>query len=175
MLLHLLHTLMRSRGHGVHSPSAFDFITNVACQPLPFYGYDTLAAECRGVALAQAKLALRVVNRLQPASVAITGGISHIATAVKLASSAAVITPDLRSDSAMLIAAASEADALASAIARGVPAIALATRSSLSSECIDALQAALPSGHIIYDRRIAAILLPRTGLEPQAFEIRIPR
>ena len=175
MLLHLLHTLMRSRGHGVHSPSAFDFITNVVCQPLPFYGYDALASECCGVALAQAKLVLRVVNSLQPASVAGLDLAKHIAAAVKLASSSAEITPDLRPRTALLIAPASATEAFAAALEHDVPALILSERKPLNGARIDAMASALRTGHLIYDRQIAAIALPRPDLAPQSFEIRIPR
>lgn len=167
---------MRSRGFGVHSPSAFDFIRHVACERLPYYGYERLAAESPDKrTLAQAKLALRVANRLQPRSVAMTGSPAVLATAVRLACSSAEITADIRSDTSLLIAPADDYKVAETALAKGIAVLLTTTDNPLSRDSIISLMEAISGGHIIYDPQLAAIALPRADLVPQIFEVTIPR
>jgi len=61
--------LRHSHGFGVHSPSAYRFITEVLNQPLPYYGYDRLdklAAEPH-----LARLLFRVLVALGPRRVGV--------------------------------------------------------------------------------------------------------
>lgn len=63
-------------GYGVHSPFAFDLITNVIYEKANYYSYKTLAAQVKGMPRKQRKacgvsskvnrLLFRLVNRLQP-------------------------------------------------------------------------------------------------------------
>lgn len=64
-------------GYGVHSPFAFDFITNVVYEKTPYYAYKTLAQEEKklpalrrrrgaGESLKVKRLLFRLVNRTQP-------------------------------------------------------------------------------------------------------------
>lgn len=67
-------------GYGVHSPFAFDLITNLIYQPTPYYAYRALAAEQKKQAPHQPKewsselkrvnqLLFRLVNRAQPRTI----------------------------------------------------------------------------------------------------------
>ncbi len=39
--------IRHSRGFGIHSPFAFRFVTEVLCQPLPYYGYAAIGRDRR--------------------------------------------------------------------------------------------------------------------------------
>lgn len=71
-------------GYGVHSPFAFDFITNVVYEKTPYYAYKTLAEEEKklpaarrrrgaGESLKVKRLLFRLVNRVQPAVIVDAG------------------------------------------------------------------------------------------------------
>lgn len=65
-------------GYGVHSPFAFDFITNVIYERTPYYAYEDLEKELDGMAKLRGKewkedvprkvrrLLFKMVNRMQP-------------------------------------------------------------------------------------------------------------
>ena len=70
----------RSAGFGIHSPHAFNFVTNVLRGRLPYYAYDDIAAlrqavikesasrwpHPRIISFKNAKLLFRVVNHFNP-------------------------------------------------------------------------------------------------------------
>lgn len=71
-------------GYGVHSPFAFDFITNVVYEKTPYYAYQGLAKEEKklpparrrrgaGESLKVKRLLFRLVNRVQPAVIVDAG------------------------------------------------------------------------------------------------------
>lgn len=71
-------------GYGVHSPFAFDFITNVVYEKTPYYAYRPLAEEEKklpaarrrrgaGESLKVKRLLFRLVNRTQPAFIVDAG------------------------------------------------------------------------------------------------------
>lgn len=71
-------------GYGVHSPFAFDFITNVVYEKTPYYAYQRLAEEEKklppprrrrgmGESLKVKRLLFRLVNRTQPAFIVNAG------------------------------------------------------------------------------------------------------
>ena len=67
--------LWRRRGHGVHSPFAYDFLRRVVAQPYAFYAYphiDTLAAQAE-VRPALARLLYRLCLHVAPHPVAVAG------------------------------------------------------------------------------------------------------
>ncbi|MCK9158896.1 MAG: hypothetical protein M0P00_00165 [Bacteroidaceae bacterium] len=81
----LIFRFRHSLGNGVHSPSAFDFITNVVYAKSPSYDYKELERECKNQFQYKSKdwnhepqrvnrLLFRLVNRVQP-SVVIDAGI----------------------------------------------------------------------------------------------------
>lgn len=94
----------RSAGFGIHSPFAFEFVTGVLCQRLPYYGYAALGAlrrdviacqrshwpHTRIISLKNAKLLFRLANFFGPAAMLQIGTDYGIA-------SAALLTPDSRS------------------------------------------------------------------------------
>lgn len=51
------------RGFGIHSPFAFRFVTEVLCQPLPYYGYADIGRDSR------LRLLLRLTASFRPATV----------------------------------------------------------------------------------------------------------
>lgn len=69
-----------SKGFGIHSPFAFDFVKNVLCEQLPYYAYDyldevrqaiegTLQAQHEHQAVlsaSDARTLFRIVNRFEP-------------------------------------------------------------------------------------------------------------
>lgn len=59
----------RSHGFGVHSPFAFRFITRVLRERAAYYDYALLPGLCPSLPRSKARLLLRVVNFLQPATV----------------------------------------------------------------------------------------------------------
>lgn len=71
-------------GYGVHSPFAFDFITNVVYEKTPYYAYKTLVQEEKklpstqrgggaGESFKVKRLLFRLVNRRQPAVIVDAG------------------------------------------------------------------------------------------------------
>ncbi len=77
-LLHDFKLYRHSRGFGIHSPFAFNFVCNVLCERLPYYAYDYLRDVRRAVlesaprgrhrviSLKSAKLLFRITNRFAP-------------------------------------------------------------------------------------------------------------
>lgn len=74
-------------GYGVHSPFAFDLITQVVYERLPYYAYKTLAAEQKSLARMKGRrwaresqkvnrLLFRLVNRMQPVTLVDAGTLS---------------------------------------------------------------------------------------------------
>lgn len=71
-------------GYGVHSPFAFDLITHVIYERMPYYAYQTLAAkqkelrECgwKHESKKVNRLLFRLVNRTQPATIIDAGTLS---------------------------------------------------------------------------------------------------
>lgn len=74
---HPLSRRLRSRGFGVHSPFAFEFIRQVLAQPCAYYCYARIAslAVSRRDA-ATSRLLFRVALRFRPACVSLQPGIS---------------------------------------------------------------------------------------------------
>lgn len=71
------------RGYGVHSPFAFNLITDVIYQRLPYYQYQSLAeaekrcpADQRYEPRKLKRLLFRLVNEVQPATIADVGRLS---------------------------------------------------------------------------------------------------
>ena len=93
----------RRRGYGVHSPFAFDLITQVIFQPAPYYKYRELADCERRLAREKGKswlyeprrvrrLLFRLVNEVQPDSVVDVGRLSASSLYLRAAREAADYT-----------------------------------------------------------------------------------
>ena len=110
LLLRLLHPFVwllrfrHRRGYGVHSPFAFDFITDVVYQRLPYYKYRELALQERTQAPARGgewsyesrkvkRLLFRIVNYCQPGLIVDAGRLAASALYLKAARAGADYTP----------------------------------------------------------------------------------
>lgn len=93
-----INALRHSRGFGIHSPFAFRFVTEVLCQPLPYYAYGMLGSDPR----------LRLIHRLtaywQPARICLLARDTEplLAAAKSARTSIETVTADMQPD--MLIA-----------------------------------------------------------------------
>ena len=94
------------RGYGVHSPFAFDFITDVVYQRLPYYKYRELTLLERAQASARGRdwgyesrkvkrLLFRIVNYCRPQLIVDAGRLSASALYLKAACTRAEYTPFL--------------------------------------------------------------------------------
>lgn len=64
-ILRTLNRFRHRRGYGVHSPFAYRFITEVLCQPLPYYGYAVTGRDPR------LRLLLRLTAFFAPQRIAV--------------------------------------------------------------------------------------------------------
>ncbi len=82
-----LHRLPAGRGYGVHSPFAFNLITQVVHQPTPYYKYKSLAEKEKQAAKEKGKhwlyesrkfkqMLFRLVNYVQPQTIVDVGTLS---------------------------------------------------------------------------------------------------
>lgn len=85
----------RSRGFGIHSPSAYKFVTQVLRERLPYYAYGDLrnlrkalqAAGERCPSDHEARLLFRIVNHFAPQHILLVGADSALTIAAMLMSS----------------------------------------------------------------------------------------
>lgn len=82
----------RSRGFGIHSPSAYKFVTQVLRERLPYYAYDDLRTLRRALQASgercpgnrEMQLLFRVVNHLAPQHILLVGADSALTVAAML-------------------------------------------------------------------------------------------
>lgn len=96
------------RGYGVHSPLAYDLITNTLREHGSYYGYERLDAACKGsrqMVPCRLRLLLRLLARFNPSTVTITGEecVSLLRLAVKTANSRCKISKTLSGNEFIII------------------------------------------------------------------------
>ena len=82
----------RSRGYGIHSPSAYKFVTQVLSERLPYYAYDDLRNLRKALQAAgegcpsdhEAQLLFRVVNHFAPQHILLVGADNALTIAAML-------------------------------------------------------------------------------------------
>ena len=84
----MIKRLLRSRGHGVHSPFAYRFITGVIREHCEYYAYTHLEQMAQGRELRNAKLLHRITAALPTGLILIAGELTPaLQKAVEMANS----------------------------------------------------------------------------------------
>ena len=158
--------IYRSRGHGIHSPFAYHFVSEViGCRhPYAYYAYDvidSLASSPHTVALS--RLAHRVAVDRRPHSVGVTGCVdAAVAEGARLWSTrCAVVEGDMEAQM-VIVGPATPREELPSAAGR--------TLLVLDNSLVDSLSAPLEEGMTFIGHRCSIIIGDR-GLPLQSFKL----
>lgn len=170
--------LRHSRGFGVHSPSAYRFIREVLCEPLPFYGYelaDAHAAAWPGGSTGT-RLLLRLLARFDPPAVALClpGRQAVPAAEIVRATCPRAVVAEGRADTPFWVVGGcsrAQAETAAQAAAAGATLYLPAPTGEGDALLLETI-ARLPYGHTFVNGAGATVYVGLRGAPRERFDVR---
>ena len=150
-----------SRGFGIHSPFAFRFVTDVLCQPLPYYSYSKLGKDKR------LRLLFRLVVEFKPQKVYIISSQPEILEyTVSLAFPDVVFNSD-KPDMLVIDAADTPVERYKSLFANGAHALVI---NASGKEAVE-IKKAVQRGMTFDNRKGSIVVAAHNHLPRQNFDV----